>query len=175
MKLGFSFNSLERNAIAIAALVAVLCVVDFSQRVWLSTPDNSGVERELAAAQVVNHQAPVAADELQQWWQQRAEERQAATDAAQQQNTPTAKPLLEGGIDVGPLRIRLRAIVIATDSQQQVAIMEAQNTDDRSLEFIERRVGENLGDYRVTAIRVNEIVFTQGDESITVPIFDYDR
>ncbi|MFC7159388.1 hypothetical protein [Pseudidiomarina halophila] len=53
--------------------------------------------------------------------------------------------------------------------------MEAQDNTERDVEFIERTLGEKLGDYTVSAVRVNEIVFQHGDDSVTVPIFDYQR
>lgn len=168
-------RQVDRTALIVAGVFAFLCLIDFSQRLWVPGTDANAVANELAAASNVKVSDVQVVDGLTAWMNQRREERQAAAGPEATDNASKQKPLLEGGVDLGPLRVRLRAILITSDSGKQVAIMEAQDNTERDVEFIERTLGETLGDYTVSAVRVNEIVFQHGDEIVTVPIFDYQR
>lgn len=167
---------MTRTALGVAAIIAILCLIDFTQRVWVSAPDLTDVNREVEQAAGIDIAEPEINPLLAEWVATRAAERLATAASGAEGSTKDTPPeLLPGGVDVGPLRVRLLAIFIPPDGKQQVAIMEAQNSEDRSLELIERTLGESLGDYTVSAVRVNEIVFKRDDEIIAVPIFDYER
>ncbi|WP_258239975.1 hypothetical protein [Pseudidiomarina homiensis] len=172
MNLTSRLQNIDKRALGVAGALALLCLFDFSQRVWIASADNDSIARDLASAGQIQVATPRVVDELQAWFAEREQVRKQIEQASSSDKDDAEQALLPGGVDVGPLRIRLRAILISTENAQKVAIMEAQNNDDRSVELIERTVGEALGEYNVSAVRVNEIVFQRADETIVVPIFD---
>lgn len=170
------WQKLDRNALALAAIVTLLLVFDFAQRVWVASPNTDTVRQELEAATAIEVEQPSIAASLQTWLKEKEQQRAEIAKREAGENQDASKPeLLEGGVDVGPLRVRLRAIVLPPGQQRHVAILETQNSENRQIELMKRRLGETLGNYTLSALSVNAIVFEGNDETVTVPIFDYQR
>ncbi|KFZ29178.1 hypothetical protein IDAT_05750 [Pseudidiomarina atlantica] len=154
-----------------AACVALLALIDFSQRVWVSSEANPPAVPQFNASDYAT-QAPSMNAALQQWIEQ---QRSAAAQAAQEQSVsqPQAE-LLPGGVNLGETRVRVRATYTSSATGAQLALLEAQQINNRSLELTEVDEGFEIDNYKVSKITADSVVFVNAEgEQVTVPVFDY--
>lgn len=154
-------------------LFTLLCVWDFSQRVWVSADASSRGTTAFdpsAYTLAANEMAPA----LTEWLAAREAQRQAAAEPDEEANKMPAIPLLEGGTNLGNMRVRVRAIYTATDSQTRLALLDIQSIEQRSVEIIEAEEGFTVDSYRLETIDVNTVAFRSAEgEVLTIPVFDY--
>ncbi|MBG23303.1 MAG: hypothetical protein CMF22_07585 [Idiomarinaceae bacterium] len=158
----------------LALLVFTLfCVWDFTQRVWVtadSTTRNATAFDPSAYTLSANEMSPA----ITEWLAAREAQRQAAAEPDEEANKTPAIPLLEGGTNLGNMRVRVRAIYTATDSQTRLALLDIQSIEQRSVEIIEAEEGFTVDSYQLEAIDVNTVAFRSAvGEVLTIPVFDY--
>ncbi|HET8816655.1 MAG TPA: hypothetical protein VFM61_04310 [Pseudidiomarina sp.] len=161
----------DRRVLGVFVIVVLLAVLDFVQRVQPSL-DTALVERDMAELEpkpaIAEH---TMSPRLTDWLA-------SLNVAGGTQQTPaaTVQPeLLSGGIDIGEKRVRVRAILIANTSQQRIALIEAQDREQRDVEFVELRQGDRLSGYTVSAVQVDGVEFTpnSGDGAVVrVKVFE---
>ncbi|RUO74557.1 hypothetical protein CWI80_04240 [Pseudidiomarina sediminum] len=153
-------------------LTVLLCVYDFSQRVMITTDVNTRNVNDFDASR---YQVPTLsqASEVTAWLEARAqaqEQQQVEETAPEEAKTP----LIEGGVNLGEMRVRVRGIYSPAQSSEQIALLEAQHLTERSLELTEVTQGYVLENYEVTKINVGSVTFTGADGStVVIPVFDY--
>lgn len=157
----------------VIVLTVALCIYDFSQRVMIETDVNA---REINAFDASRFQVPTItqASEVTAWLEARAQA-QAEQVTEEATETDAAKtPLIEGGVNLGEMRVRIRGIYSPALSSAQIALLEAQHLTERSLELTEVSQGYVLENYEVTKINVDSVTFTGADGStVVIPVFDY--
>lgn len=158
----------------ILALFLLVCVWDFTQRVWVSADANARDDVSFAAEDYVNSNIEMA-DTVKNWLAEREAMRQAAAEPEQEQETKEpAIPLIEGGMNLGNVRVRVRAIYTAPSSQTSLALLDIQSIEQRSVEIIEAHEGYSVESYALETIDVNSVVFRSAEgEALTIPVFDY--
>ncbi|WP_411360706.1 hypothetical protein [Pseudidiomarina sp. YC-516-91] len=157
----------------IGAIAVLLCLYDFSNRVWVTTEVN---QRETTSFDAGAHStaAPQVAQDVQDYIRQLATATASET-ANDDTESANRTPLIEGGVNVGEMRVRVRAIYTAPGTERRTALIEAQHIEQRSLELTEVNEGFELNNYKVSAITVDSVIFTGADpnERIAIPVFDY--
>ncbi|MDN7126976.1 hypothetical protein J6J08_06245 [Pseudidiomarina sp. 1APR75-33.1] len=171
-----AWQQLPTSVKLIAVALVIICVIDFAQRIYVAESDASrnfdpmaGVGIEFASAQ--------ASEEVKSWLQQRREE---AEKSQQEQQVAVSEPkaaLLEGGVNLGDMRVRVRGVYTASEAATggaRIALIDTQQIESRQVEITEISEGFELNGYTVSKINVNSVTFIGGDdESITIPVFDY--
>lgn len=156
-----------------AIALVVICVIDFSQRIWVSA--------ELAARSTTEFNAgrftaptPKISEPVQTFLEDLASAAEPPAEA-EDENSENKIPLIEGGVNIGEMRVRVRAIYISPTTNKQAALIEAQHLTERNLELTEVTLGYALNNYQVSEITVDSVVFTGSDQNdqITIPVFDY--
>lgn len=156
----------------ILALFLLVCVWDFTQRVWVSADANARDDVSFTADDYVNRNSEMA-DTIKNWLAEREAMRQAAVEPEEEANEP-AIPLIEGGMNLGNMRVRVRAIYTAPSSQTRLALLDIQSIEQRSVEIIEAHEGYTVESYALETIDVNSVVFRSAEgEALTIPVFDY--
>lgn len=151
----------------------LFCVWDFSQRVWVSA-DASSRDTTTFDPSAYTFAANEMAPRLAEWLAAREAQRQAAAQPEDEASKEPAIPLLEGGTNLGNMRVRVRAIYTATDSQTRLALLDIQSIEQRSIEIIEAEEGFTVDSYQLEAIDVNTVAFRSAEgEVLTIPVFDY--
>lgn len=153
-------------------LLAIICVWDFSQRVWISSDVSSRNSVTFDPANYASGTNEMAAP-VKDWLVAREAERQAAAQPEEQSKEATV-PLIEGGMNLGNMRVRVRAIYTAPEGQTRLALFDIQSIEQRSVEIIEAQEGYTVDSYTLETIDVNSVVFRSAEgEALTIPVFDY--
>ncbi|MGQ4276500.1 hypothetical protein ACQ5ES_05585 [Pseudidiomarina sp. E22-M8] len=169
-----AWQQLPGSVKLIAIVGVLLCLIDFSQRVYIDNSvdarafdANAGAQNEFQTARI--------SDEVEAWLERRreiAEQRKQEQDQATVSEPQVA--LLEGGVNLGNMRVRVRGIYTSAQNEQRIALIDTQELENRSVEITEVTEGFELNGYTVSKINVNSVTFIGGeDESVTIPVFDY--
>ncbi len=162
-----------------AGLAVIFCAADFSQRIWLSADAN---ERDVAGfdASAYSVPTPQMSEAVQNYLTELEQNTASQGEDESSQGNANQAPLIEGGVNLGEMRVRVRAIYRSQVTKQQVALIEAQHLTERNLELTEVNVGYALNNYKVSKITANSVEFTEQSaseqgtsESIVIPVFDY--
>ncbi len=165
-----AWQQLPASVKLLAAAIVVVCLMDFMQRVYIAGNDTTrtfdpmaGLQADLPAAQM--------SDDVSTWLQKR---RDAAQQQQEQQATsePQAE-LMDGGVNLGDMRVRVRGIYTSSN-QQRVALIDTQQLANRNVEITEISEGFELNGFTVSKISVNSVTFSGAEgETVTLPVFDY--
>ncbi|RUO62604.1 hypothetical protein [Pseudidiomarina insulisalsae] len=158
-----------------AAVVVLLCLLDFTQRVWISAEVDA---REVSGFVTTGYQAPQpqVSDQVSAFIAQlTTAESETVEEESPEQSVAEQTPLIEGGVNLGDMRVRVRAIYVSQKMNKRVALIETQHMKERHLELTEIAVDDVLNNYKVSTITVDSVVFSgdDGSEPVVVPVFDY--
>lgn len=148
------------------------CVWDFSQRVWVSVETSKPNVANFDASDYAVGSLAMAST-VKEWLDEREAKRLAATEAEESSKEPEL-PLIDGGMNLGNMRVRVRAIYTAPESEVRIALLDIQNIEQRSVEIINAQEGYTVNSYTLETIDVNSVVFRSAEsETLTIPVFDY--
>lgn len=162
----------DRRVLGIMIIVLLFCVVDFVQRVQPAV-DTAALTREAAMPETTRPAAAYTVSQRVSDWL--ASLNTVATTDSQTNPENVQQELLNGGTNIGEKRVRVRAILIANTTQQRVALIEAQDREQRDVEFVELRQGDTLSGYTISAVQVDGVEFTPntGDGAVVrVKVFE---
>lgn len=146
----------DRRVLGIIIIALLFCVVDFVQRVQ-PTIDTAALSREVAVTEVA---APASVHQVsprvRDWL---AGLNTVASNSTETSTATVQQELLSGGTNIGEKRVRVRAILIANNTQQRIALIEAQDREQRDVEFVELRQGDTLSGYTISAVQVDAVEF----------------
>lgn len=146
----------DRRVLGILIIALLFCVVDFVQRVQPAI-DTAALSREVAVTEVAPRAtAHQVSQRVQDWL---AGLNTVATSNSEASTETVQQELLSGGTNIGEKRVRVRAILIANTTQQRVALIEAQDREQRDVEFVELRQGDTLSGYTISAVQVDAVEF----------------
>ncbi|PTB83250.1 hypothetical protein C9928_04080 [Pseudidiomarina aestuarii] len=163
----------DRRVIGLLVITILLAAVDFTQRVLPAVDESTTMSTQSASDMVFAGTDHVVSKRVQDWLASLAAI-ETSENAAGSVEAPQTE-LLQGGIDIGKKRVRVRAILIANATQQRIALIESQDREQRDVEFIELRQGDALAGYTVTAVAVDSVEFTanSGNEApVRVKVFE---
>lgn len=153
--------------------LVVFCVWDFAQRVWIQADASSRDEVTFDAARFQGGAIEMA-DAVKTWLAEREAQRAAAAEAETEVDETPKAPLLDGGMNVGSMRVRVRAIYTAPESGTRFALLDLQSIEQRSVEISEVQQGFTIEGYTLESISVDAVTFRSNeDETLTIPVFDY--
>ncbi|MEA3587711.1 hypothetical protein J6I75_05040 [Pseudidiomarina sp. 1APP75-27a] len=173
-----AWQQLPTSVKLIAAVLVIICVIDFSQRVYVAN-EASGREFDPMAGVAIEFESAQPSAAVKSWLQRRSKEAEKRQQEEQETQANEAKvALLDGGVNLGDMRVRVRGVYTATGNAApngaRVALIDTQQIENRQIEIIEISEGFKLNGYTVTKISVNSVTFTGGeDEAVTIPVFDY--
>lgn len=161
----------DRRVLGLLVILVLFCALDFVYRVV--PPAESSDSLSIGAEEDYAFQ-PVEPSQRSQtvvnWLQQLSTEANEAPEEAIEETKPE---LIAEGVNLGNKRVRVRAIFIANEADQQVALVEAQDIEARDIEFNEVRQGDDFNGFAVAQVRVNEVEFlSSSGESIVVEVFE---
>jgi|SRR5690554_4432491 len=151
-----------------ATLMCVICIWDFSQRVY--APIDSDVSVLQADSVQVFSIAPktMRTAAMERWIQrnQRVEPVIQVDDEGSEQDAELA-----GAELLGSMQVRVRATFANVSANRRFAIVEYLTEAERIMQSIRLEQNDKLGDFTVIAVNASSVIFAQDDDIYEISVF----
>jgi hypothetical protein len=155
----------------VSALVVLLLMMDFVQRIWVPRGSGNAADFQTLAALKIEDKSKAYSNEMQQWLEQVKTQQSIITDGT---SVDATAKVLAGALNLTSLRIRVRAVFIKQQPAVALALAELQTLSDGKVQLQRLETGSEVDGYRVTSIQKGLVVFSQltnPANQLSVPVF----